>query len=143
MGAFISKGGKKGIHAGYYFHLEPGNSFAGGGLYMPMPPELAKVRQEIDYNLGSFQKIVKSSAFRKVYGGLDLSAEHLLSKVPKGYLPDNPAAEYLRLKSFIAFHTMTDAELTDKRLLQKTEKAFKALQPLVAFLNVAVSDEGV
>ena len=43
MGASLNKGGKKSIYAGYYFHLEPGNkSFAGGGLWMPMAPELKK-----------------------------------------------------------------------------------------------------
>jgi uncharacterized protein (TIGR02453 family) len=50
MGASISKGGKKINLAGYYFHCEPGKSFAAGGFYMPMAPELAKIRQEIDYN---------------------------------------------------------------------------------------------
>src|ERR1044071_4143311 len=49
MGASLNRGGKKSIYAGYYFHMEPGNkSFVGGGLWMPMPPELKKVRQEID-----------------------------------------------------------------------------------------------
>jgi uncharacterized protein (TIGR02453 family) len=32
MGVYFSKGGKKGIQAGYYFHLEPGNSFCCGRL---------------------------------------------------------------------------------------------------------------
>jgi len=140
MGAFISKGGKKGIHAGYYFHLEPGNSFAGGGMYMPMPAELAKVRQEIDYHFDDFQKLLQRPDFRKTYGGLDLSKEYQLAKMPKGYQADNPAAEYLRLKSFISFRSFTDAEITDKNLLRKTEAAFAALQPLVEFLNIAVDE---
>src|ERR1700741_3882414 len=48
MGAFFSKGGKK-HSVGYYFHCEPGKSFIAGGCYSPMPPELASIRQEIDY----------------------------------------------------------------------------------------------
>src|ERR1051325_10599551 len=47
FGAFINKGGKKSIYAGYYFHCEPGENFVGGGLWMPMPDALKKVRQEI------------------------------------------------------------------------------------------------
>ncbi len=55
MGASLNRGGKKSIFAGYYFHLEPGGkSFAGGGLWMPMAPDLKKVRQEIDYCLADF-----------------------------------------------------------------------------------------
>jgi len=35
FGAFIIKGGKKSGNAGYYFHLEPDGTFAGGGIYHP------------------------------------------------------------------------------------------------------------
>ncbi|RYG31141.1 MAG: DUF2461 domain-containing protein, partial [Chitinophagaceae bacterium] len=38
MGVYFSKGGKKGVQAGYYFHVEPGASFIAGGLWMPMAP---------------------------------------------------------------------------------------------------------
>src|ERR1700734_3777017 len=34
FGASINRGGKKSLFAGYYFHCEPGESFAGGGLWM-------------------------------------------------------------------------------------------------------------
>src|SRR4051794_15333042 len=43
MGMYLSKGGKNGIQAGYYFHLEPGKSMVAGGMWMPMAPELKKV----------------------------------------------------------------------------------------------------
>src|SRR5687767_655728 len=44
--ASINKGGRKSMLAGYYFHLEPGQTFVGGGVYQPMPEELKKLRQE-------------------------------------------------------------------------------------------------
>jgi len=136
FGASINKGGKKAEHsAGYYFHLEPGNSFAGGGIWMPMPEELKKVRQEIDYNFGDFKKIISSKKFKSVYGDLDKSDEFLLSRVPKGYEPGNPAADYLKLKSYIAMVKLNDADLTSKNLIKKTVAAFEALQPLIEFIN--------
>lgn len=140
MGAFMNKGGKKAMTAGYYFHLEPGGSFAGGGLYMPMPEQLKKVRQEIDYNLPDFKKIVCSKKFESVYGGLDRDAEYLLSRVPKGYEPGNPAADYLKLKSFVATYQLKDAQLTSGTLVNETVTALKALQPLVEFLNTALEE---
>lgn len=140
FGASINKGGKKAMVAGYYFHLEPGQSFAGGGMYMPMPDDLRKVRQEIDYNWDVFKKIIGSKKFKTVYGELDRSEEYMLSRVPKGYEADNPAADYLRLKSFIAFVPLTDTDLTSKTLLKKTIDAFETLQPLLNFLNEAVEN---
>jgi len=139
FGASINKGGRKAMDAaGYYFHLERGSSFTGGGLYIPMPDVLKKVRQEIDYNFDDFKKIIGAKKFKSVYGELDKSEEFLLTRVPKGYEPNNPAAEYLRLKSYITMIRITDADLVSKNLLNKTVTAFEALQPIIFFLNRAI-----
>lgn len=136
FGASINKGGRKAMNsAGYYFHLEPGGSFTGGGIYMPMPEELRKVRQEIDYNFAGLKKIINTKKFKSVYGDLDRSAEYLLSRVPKGYEPDNPAADYLKLKSYICTITIPDSMLSSNTLLKKTTDAFEALQPVIEFIN--------
>ena len=136
MGASINKGGRKAENsAGYYFHLEPGGVFTGGGIWMPMPPELKKVRQEIDYNFVDFKKIIAAKKFKAVYGELSSNPEYKLVRVPKGYDPENPAAEFLKLKSYIAMIKISDADLTSKDLVKKTVAAFQALQPLIEFIN--------
>lgn len=135
MGASINRNGKKSLLAGYYFHLEPGRCFAGGGIWMPMPDDLKKVRQEIDYNFVDFKKIIGSKKFKAMYGDLSTDAEYKLSRVPKGYEADNPAAEYLKLKSFVAMVSLKDTDLTSKDLIKKTVAAFEALQPLIFFIN--------
>jgi uncharacterized protein (TIGR02453 family) len=143
FGASINAKGKSAWdNAGYYFHLEPGQCFAGGGMYMPPADVLKKVRQEIDYNFADLKKILAGKKFKVVYGGLDQSKEFLLSRVPKGYEPDNPAAEYLKLKSYIATVKLNDAELTSKNLVKKVTAAFEALQPLIYFINEAVKGSG-
>src|SRR5882672_1244995 len=139
MGAYISKGGKKSPFAGYYFHLEPGNSFAGGGIWMPSPENLGKIRQEIDYNLPALKKIVGSKKFRSVYGELSRDEEFTLSRVPKGYPPDHPAADFLKLKSLIAMVKMTDKDLLSGQLLKKTTQAFETLLPFNEFINESIS----
>jgi uncharacterized protein (TIGR02453 family) len=136
FGASINKGGRKAENsAGYYFQVQPDRNFAGGGIWMPEPNELKKVRQEIDYNFADFKKIITAKKFKSVYGDLDRSAEFLLSRVPKGYEPDNPAAPYLKLKSFVAISFFSNTDLTSKDLVKKTVAAFEALQPVIQFLN--------
>lgn len=136
FGASINMGGKQAVHsAGYYFHLEPGGSFTGGGIWMPPADVLGRIRQEVDYNLDEFKSIIQSRSFRSVYGGLADDPEYKLVRVPKGYETDNPAAEYLKYKSYIASLSISDEELTSPQLLKKTLKAFEALQPLLQFLN--------
>ena len=102
---------------------------------MPEPIELKKIRQEIDYNFTDFKKIIAAKKFKSCYGDLDRSAEFLLVRVPKGYEPDNPAADYLKLKSFVALSFFTDADLAAKDLVKKTVATFEALQPLIEFIN--------
>jgi uncharacterized protein (TIGR02453 family) len=135
FGASIKRGGRKSGFAGYYFHCEPGQSFAGGGLWMPEAAQLKKLRQEIDYNWEEFQQIIKEKSFKKTFGDLYLGDELRLSTMPKGYEKDNPAAAYLKLKCFIAETTFADEELTRSGLHKKTIVAFKALQPLLHFIN--------
>jgi len=135
MGASLNRGGKKSIFAGYYFHLEPGKSFAGGGLWMPTAPELKKLRQEIDYCFPEFNKIIASSAFKTQYEGLEMNEGHMLVNVPKGYDKENPAASFLKLKSFVATRDIPDALLTNPALINEVARAFKTLHPLVKFMN--------
>lgn len=139
LAAFIIRGGKKSGFAGYYFHCEPGNSFAGGGLWQPESPALKNVRQEIDYNFDELQSILHTKNFTKIYGDLYKGDDIKLATVPKGYEKDNPAIEYLKLKSFIAETKFTDAELTTASLHKKTVTAFETLHPFIDFINKALA----
>jgi len=140
FGASIKQGGKKSNFAGYYFHCEPGSSFVGGGLWMPDNTTLKKVRQEIDYSWNEFQAIINEPNFKAIYGDVYKGGEISLATNPKGYEKDNPAIEYLKLKSFIAEAKLSDEELTQATLHKKTVAAFEALQPFVAFINRALAD---
>ena len=107
---------------------------------MPMPPEMKKIRQEIDYCFDEFDKIVNSRKFKNVYGELYTGEDMKLSKVPQGFEKDNQAAEYIKLKSWLAIKNVSDAELTSKDLVKKTTDAFETLQPLIKFLNRALEN---
>jgi uncharacterized protein (TIGR02453 family) len=136
FGASFNKGAKKIMAAGYYFHLEPGNSFIGGGLWMPEAADLQKLRQEIDYCYKEFAGIINHKKFVNTFGSL--SEESKLTRPPKGYDIDNPAIEYLKLKSFTAIIPLKDAEILDKGIVKKSTEIFKTLSPLVHFLNRAI-----
>jgi len=136
LSASFNRGGKKSIFAGYYFHLQPGgNSFVGGGLWRPEPNELKKLRQEIDYCLPEFKKIITATSFKKNYGELEREENQVLVNVPKGYDKENPAADFLKMKSFVATKNLSDQEVLSPNLEKEIIKSFKALMPLVKFIN--------
>jgi len=136
FGAFFSKGGRKYPGAGYYFHLEPGGkSFAGGGLWVPEAPLLKAVRQEIDYNFTEFTGIVEDKKFKKLFG--KIQGEQLKTN-PQGYAEDNPAIDYLKMKSFTVSCNIPDADAAGKGLVKKTLDVFTTMRPFIDFLNRTV-----
>lgn len=138
MGATFSAGGKLMNKPGFYFHCEPGNkSFVAGGLYMPAPEDVAKVRQEIDYNGKKLEAIFKSAAFKKLYPGFDVFDQ--LKKAPKGYDSDHKYVEWLKLRSFIVTHYFKDAEVMHPNFLKTVANSFKVMKPFNDFLGEAVS----
>jgi uncharacterized protein (TIGR02453 family) len=140
MAMYISNGGKKSNKAGYYLHLEPGSAFLAGGVWMPTPEDLKKIRQEIDYSFDAFKKILSASTFKKAFEDLEITDETTLVRAPKGYEEQNAAIKYIKLKSFIATTTLNDDILTSKELVKQVTTQFEILKPLIDFINVAVDD---
>jgi len=138
FGAGFGKGDKKVSIAGYYVHLQPGNhSFIGGGLWMPEAPLLKAVRQEIDYDLDGFNAIVKKPSFKKMFGEPDQSEK--LKRAPKDYEEDNPAIEFLKLKSFTVGTGFADKDFTSKNAVKQIAAIVKEMKPFIDFLNKAIS----
>lgn len=136
FGASFQKGGKKTLGAGCYLHIQPhGESFVAGGIYAPQPPELAKIRQEIDYNLQEFKGIVSADDFCKTFGELE---GEKVKGTPKGYQADNPALAYLQHKNFIGWKKLPDDFFKKDDWITDVLPYFKALKPLQNFLNRAV-----
>lgn len=138
MGAGFSPNGKLVQEPGYYLHIQPGNkSFIAGGIYMPDPANLNKIRQEIDYNGDRLEKIVKDKKFTKWFKGFDDFDK--LKTVPKGFAKDHPRLEWLKHKSYIVSHPFSDAQVKDKKFLKSITAASQAMKPLNEFLKEAIA----
>lgn len=138
FGAYFAEGGKKSTKAGYYLHIEPGGkSMLAGGVYMPPPEELKKIRQEIDYNGEKLHSILNTPDFKKYFGSL---TGEKLKTTPKGYPSDHPDIDLLKHKDFIASHLMDDAIVSKADFLSYSLKVWKALKPLNDFMNAAMEN---
>ena len=139
MSVYLAPGGKKAERAGYYIHLQPGASFVAGGFYQPNADHLAKIRQEIDYNLEEWESILQKKSFRNAFPkGLDRT--EALKKAPRGYEPDHPGLTHLQLKSFVAQQAISDEQILSKSFMPELIKSFQTLAPLLTFLNRAVDE---
>lgn len=120
--------------AGFYFHFEPGNSFAGGGLWMPPRPQLNRLRDAIAEKPDEFIRMTR--ALPKRFGRLDDS--DVLRRMPRGYAETHPAAQWLRYQSFTSGRALSDAQVTNAKLPGLLAREFEGLLPLVRWVNNAL-----
>ncbi len=135
FGAFIAKGGRKGSYAGYYIHLEPGESFLGGGIYMPPAPALKAVRSEIYYNTTAYKEIINKKEFVKYFGEV-LGSK--LSRPPKDFSKEFEDIDLLKFKDYYVAHKLPDEVILNENLIDYIVPVFRAMLPFNHFINKAV-----
>ncbi len=140
FGCWMTRGGRKSTDAGYYFHLEPGKSFAAAGVWMPPAEQLKLIREEILINPDAYLKVVRAPLLLKKYerGG----TEDMLKKGPAGFPQDFPYIDELKYKHHIFSRNYKDSELTGKNVASMLTEDYRGLYPLVSYLNHAMSFTG-
>jgi uncharacterized protein (TIGR02453 family) len=122
--------------AGFYFHLEPGQCLIGAGIWMPPRPALSRIRDALVEDQEGFEGIVEDRGFRRRFGALD--DEAMLTRPPRGFTDEHPAARWLRYQSFTAGRSLTEGAVTSRRLVDLLAEDYERLTPLVRWLNQAL-----
>ncbi len=136
---FRHKLGKNAHAPGYYLHLEKGNLFYGGGIWMPGSPILAKIRERIVEDPKKWQSVIEHEDIIKVFGGVRGDG---LSRPPRGYDKEHQHIEDIKRKSFFAMHNRTDKTLVKKaEFIDDVAEKFAAASPLMAFICDATGAE--
>lgn len=125
----------KNVHApGFYLHLEPGNCFAGSGIWRPDGEALKQIRDAIVTNPKLWLSILGDKNFQDAF---ELSGEKL-KRPPRGYDPSHPLIEDLKRKNFILINYIEDAEITSPGFPARFTEIIKSSSPFVRFLTRAV-----
>lgn len=135
FGTFIVPGGKKSMNAGYYLHIEPGESMIASGIYMPPSPILNAIRKDIYTLPDEFKNIIQSKEIKELFG--EISGEKLKSP-PRGFSKDFPDVELLKYKSYGLIRMKSDREMMNNEILQEIVTCYQASFPFVTFLNEAI-----
>lgn len=124
----------KDVHApGFYLHLQPGNVFAGAGMWRPDREALEAVRDTIAEDPDAWAA-VRTAVERE---GFRLEGESL-KRVPRGYEGDHPAAEELKRKDFVAVYPLGEEAACAADFLDRYAAVCAAASPLMAYLAGAV-----
>lgn len=138
MGAFVANGGRKSSLAGYYFHLEPGDSMVAGGIYCPQSEVLRAVRKEIYHFSDEFKQIINTPEFKAVFP--EMYGDQL-KMAPKGFPKDFEDIELLKYKSYTVFHTTEDKMLMTNQAEDYVRKIVQVMAPFNTFINRGITAE--
>ena len=133
---FAKNGGRKTDLAGYYLHLDPEESFFGGGIYMPIPDYLKILRKEIYYQIDEFKAILETPTFKKYYDGIEEIEK--LKKAPADFPKDFPDIELLKNKHFFTSHYFNPQDALKENFINYVSDGFRAVKPLIDFINFTV-----
>ena len=123
----------KDVHApGFYMHFAADEVFYGGGMYLPEPDALARIRDAIVAKPAAWKTVKADKAFVKAFDAL--SSDHTLTRPPRGYDPNHVLIEDLKKKSFFALHPSSVKAAQSGAFAGDVAAAFKAASPLMRFL---------
>ena len=128
--SFSRRGDKSG--AGYYFAISHKEVGSGGGIYMPEPETLLAIRQHLAERHEEFRKIAGARAVQQLF--VEVQGEQL-TRVPKGYPCDHPAADLLRFKQYLLYVELPPDLAVTPAVYTEIVKHFRAMTPFVEFLN--------
>jgi len=120
------------LRGGYYFHIEPGNCFLGGGFWAPSPEDLKHIRLQIAADPEPLQQILSSKEFIATFGQLE---GEKLKSAPKGFSKDHPAINLINYKQFLLIKKLTDEEVQSKQYLETVVSTFQAMRPFFDYMS--------
>jgi uncharacterized protein (TIGR02453 family) len=128
----------KNLRGGYYFRLEPRNSYVSGGFWGPVPNDLQRIREDIELNYDDWKKLMANKTLVNTFG--KMKGEQL-SSAPRGYAKDSPAIDLLRYKQFIFRHEFTDKEVLSPDFVYKANDVFKKLRPFFNYMSEVLTTD--
>jgi uncharacterized protein (TIGR02453 family) len=121
---------------GLYFAVSAKEVEVAGGIYRPAPDTLRAVRSHLAENHEELRTLIQDRALRRLLG--DMQGEQL-TRVPKGFPTEHPAADLLRHKQFMFYIMLDPALAATPKLEPEIVKRFRALTPFLEFLNAPLA----
>lgn len=117
---------------GYYFHIEPGNSFVAGGFFGPNPQDLKLIRDDIAFDAKPLRNILSDPTFISSFERLK---GEKVKTTPKGFSADHEAIDLLRYKQFLLSRHFTDEEVLSADFLAIVNQTYRNMRPFFDYMS--------
>ncbi|WP_353148704.1 DUF2461 domain-containing protein [Chryseobacterium sp.] len=126
------------LRGGYYIHLEPGNSFVGGGFWGPDAKDLLRIRKEFELSTTEIKKITSDKTFLKYFGELKGDS---VKTAPRGFDKNHPAIDLIRKKQFVVMRKFTDKEVLSENFQKEVLLTFLAMRPFFDYMSEVLTTD--
>ena len=127
------------LRGGYYLHIEPNESFLGGGFWGPNREDLGRIRKELAFDAQPLRDVINSEAFKNIFGTLQ---GEQLKTAPRGFAKDHENVDLLRYKQYLVMLKFTNEEVQQPDFLEKVVAGFQAMRPFFDYMSeVLTTDE--
>lgn len=120
------------LRGGYYFHVEPGNSFIAGGFFGPNAEDLRHIRSHINLEDEPIREVLDNPVLQKYFGGL---TGEKVKTAPQGFSREHPSIDLLRHKQFLLEHSFSDAEALKPDFYKSMANGFEKMLPFFGVMS--------
>jgi uncharacterized protein (TIGR02453 family) len=133
---WVHTGLEKTSGAGFYFHISPKDVTIAAGIYMPTREQLLALRRHIADNHAEMRALLANRKLRAAMPELEAPT---LTRPPRGFPPDSPAADLLRQQRWGVAATLPADLAISPTLLKEITRRFALAAPLIHFLNAPLT----
>jgi uncharacterized protein (TIGR02453 family) len=117
---------------GGYFHFQPGEMYAGGGMWQMEKQALDAFRAAVRDDPDRVRAALEDSAFARAWG--EARAHDELKRIPPGYPQDHPLARMFLWKSVVFGRRLSDEEVLSPELPDRLAEGYASAAPVFRFL---------
>ncbi len=122
---------------GFLLHLQPGESFAGIGIYSPDSPTLARIREKIGSDPEGWKKAISGKAFQSRCE----FTPGFLQRPPRGFAPEHPCIEDLKRKHFCTTTAFSETEICGPDFMDRYDGTCRAAADFMKYLTITLGLE--
>lgn len=127
------------LRGGYYIHLEPDNSFVGGGFWSPESEDLLRIRKEFEADDTEIRKITSDKTFVKYFG--ELRGEDGVKTAPKGFDKNHHAIDLIKKKQYVVMRKFSDKEVFSEDFQKEIIATFLAMRPFFDYMSEVLTTD--
>lgn len=128
----------KQLRGGYYYHIEPNNSFVAGGFFSPNAEDLLHIRKQLSTDPTTLKSILKKPTFQKTFGTI---LGEQVKTAPRGFDINDPNIELIRHKQFIVKHIFTNEEVLSANFHELVADTFKKMRPYLDYMSEILTSD--